>query len=151
MCWADAAAEAGGEMDAPTALVVDDNEMLRALLGRILCAEGFRVSAAGSVEEALLLDAAAHDVLLIDLRLGGRSGADLIDELRRIDPAVTARCLVLTGAAGLDPVPAGLPVVTKPFTADELIAAVREVLPADRAHRADRAHGADREHGADGG
>ncbi|WP_157467498.1 response regulator [Frankia sp. QA3] len=125
-------------MDAPTVLVVDDNEMLRALLGRILCAEGFRVSVAGSVEEALRLDAAAHDVLLIDLRLGGRSGADLIDELRRIDPAVTARCLVLTGAPGLDPVPAGLPVVTKPFTADELVAAVRGVLPADRGHGADR-------------
>lgn len=131
-------------MDAPTALVVDDNEMLRALLSRILDAEGFRVSTAGSVEEALLLDAAAHDVLLIDLRLGGRSGADLIDELRRIDPAVTARCLVLTGAAGLDPVPTGLSVVTKPFTADELVAAVRAVVPADRVNEANRVNEADR-------
>ncbi|WP_248838791.1 response regulator [Frankia sp. AgKG'84/4] len=137
---------AGGPPGAPgpRVLVVDDNEMLRSLLARVLGAEGFQVSTADSVEQALRLDAAAHDVVLVDLRLGGRPGTDLVDELRRADPGAAQRCIVLTGALGLDPVPAGLPVVTKPFTANDLVAAVRRILAAQPPPAAGRAGAQDR-------
>ncbi|SNQ48768.1 putative two component system response regulator [Frankia canadensis] len=121
-------------MNAPTGgprvLVVDDNEMLRALLERILLAEGFQVSVADSVDQALGLGAAGFDVILVDLRLGDRPGTDLIAELCRDDPAARRRFAILTGAAGVDPVPAGIPVVAKPFTADSLLSAIHEVLRA---------------------
>ncbi|MCK9897635.1 response regulator [Frankia sp. AgB32] len=128
----------------PRVLVVDDNEMLRSLLARVLGGEGFQVSTAGSVEEALRLDPAAHDVVLVDLRLGGRPGTDLVDELRQAEPGAADRCILLTGGLGLDPVPADLPVVTKPFTADSLVAAVRRTLVARRAGAGQRTEDRDR-------
>ncbi|MCM3884039.1 response regulator [Frankia sp. R82] len=111
-------------------LVVDDNDMLRSLLSRILHAAGFEVSEAGSVAQALRLDPAGYDAIIIDVRLQGRPGTDLVDELRRGDPAVVRRCLLLTGAPGLDELPSDIPVVGKPFTAEQIVAEIRRLLPA---------------------
>jgi len=112
----------------PRVLVVDDNEMLRELVERILVTEGFQVTAANSVGEALAAGAVDFDVVLVDLRLGGRPGSDLVTELCRADPTASRRIVVLTGAWGAEPLPAGIPVLAKPFTADGLLAAVHAVL-----------------------
>ncbi|MCK9875661.1 response regulator [Frankia sp. Ag45/Mut15] len=118
-----------GRSRAVRVLVVDDNDLLRGLLSRILRAEGFTTSEAASVEEALGLDPGAHDAIVVDVRLEGRPGTDLVAELRRTTPALVRRCLLLTGAPGLDELPPDVPMVAKPFTADQIVREVRRLLP----------------------
>ncbi len=71
-------------------MVVDDEPTLRRLLGRALERAGFRAETASDGEEALtLIEAAgpsAFRVVLIDLDLPPRGGADLFRRLRTAHP-----------------------------------------------------------------
>lgn len=65
-------------------LVVDDDPDLRAMLDLHLRAQGHEVRTAASAEEALLASAERRaDVLLLDVRLEGRRGDELIRMLDR--------------------------------------------------------------------
>jgi DNA-binding response OmpR family regulator len=108
----------------PRTLVVDDNDMIRTLVTRLLSHDGHEVDAAASVEDALSFPVADYQTLIIDVRLGAGRGTDLIERLRSQDPSMPARCLLLTGGAD-DDLPADVAVLHKPFTADDLSAAVR--------------------------
>src|SRR5262249_27408626 len=60
-------------------LLVDDDPQFRAALKRGLSGRGYRVTTAGSAEEALeVLRGTEIDVVVTDLRMGARSGIDLI-------------------------------------------------------------------------
>ena len=76
-------------------LVVDDEPDLRTLYELTLLREGYRVEAAGSVQEAWhLLEHTAFAVVITDMRLPDGLGLDL---LRRIKAASRAeRCVVIT-------------------------------------------------------
>jgi DNA-binding response OmpR family regulator len=106
------------------ALVVDDNDMVRTLVSRLLRHDGHEVDAAASVEDALAFPVTDYQTLIIDVRLGTGSGTDLVERLRSQDPSVPARCLLLTGGVD-DDLPTDVAVLYKPFTADDLSAAVR--------------------------
>ena len=70
-------------------LIVDDHPVLREGLEKVIEAEeGFGVSGkAGSVQEALaLIEQTAPDVVLTDLTLPGRSGLELIKDLKATHP-----------------------------------------------------------------
>ncbi len=61
-------------------LVVDDEAVIRKALRRLLERHGHRVETAASVEAVLEThDPAEFDLLLVDIRLPGRPGTDLID------------------------------------------------------------------------
>src|SRR5690349_13219873 len=78
-------------------LFADDEPAIRITLGAILQQEGFEVTLAATVPEALgYINQNAYDVLLADLNIGERSdGFTLISAMRRVQPhAVT---LILTG------------------------------------------------------
>lgn len=61
---------------APRLLLVDDNEMVRGTLAKILESGGFRVSAAANVNEALkLIGSEPFDALLSDLHMPGAGTA----------------------------------------------------------------------------
>lgn len=65
-------------------LVVDDDPDLRVMLEVHLRAQGHDVRLAATAEEALLASAERRaDVLLLDVRLGGRRGDELIRMLDR--------------------------------------------------------------------
>ena len=115
----------------PRTLVVDDNDLVRDLVGRLLSREGHVVDAAASVADALALPVGSYQAFIIDVRLGTGLGTDLIERLRAQDPSVPARCLLLTGGID-DDLPSDVAVLRKPFLADDLIAAVRELPPAGR-------------------
>jgi CheY-like chemotaxis protein len=65
-------------------LVVDDDDELRTLLELMLLAQGHQVRTAATAEEALLASAQRRaDLLLLDVRLEGRRGDELIRMLDR--------------------------------------------------------------------
>ena len=65
-------------------LIVDDDPDLRAMLDLHLRSQGHEVRLAASAEEALLASAERRaDVLLLDVRLEGRRGDELIRMLDR--------------------------------------------------------------------
>jgi two-component system response regulator RegA len=108
-------------------LVIDDDTVFRARLVQALQARGFDARGAGSVDSAL---AAARsespELAVVDLRLAGASGLDLVRELKAIDEATSV--VVLTGygsiATALEAVRLGAThYLTKPADVDEILAA----------------------------
>ena len=64
-------------------LVVDDEEVNRELLSRRLTRSGFQVQVAGGGEEALgKVSQTQFDLVLLDQMMPGKSGGDVLRELR---------------------------------------------------------------------
>ena len=73
--------------DNPTILVVDDEEMVRINLLAYLEDEGYEVISAGSGEAALdLLESQTADLGIIDMRLPGMDGNELISTAKKRYP-----------------------------------------------------------------
>ena len=113
-------------------LVVEDDRMLSALIRRALVEDGFSVDMAGDAEQAeTVAFVQEYDGIILDLVLPGKSGLQLIQQLRREDK--TTPILILTGRRGTQDVVRGLDVgaddyLTKPFDLDELKARVRALV-----------------------
>jgi len=82
-------------------LVVDDDAAAARLLTEVLTREGYEVTTALSVAEAVkaLEDGERFDATLTDLRMPGASGLDLVGELRKRDPAAIVLVLTAFGNA----------------------------------------------------
>ncbi|WP_307873099.1 ATP-binding protein [Paractinoplanes ovalisporus] len=117
-----------------TLLVVDDEAGLRDVAGRILSGAGYRVISAEGGVEALAIASrhdGAIDLLLSDVVMPGMLGKDLAERLVVARP--DTRVLYMSGYAQpvlhsqgtLDP---GVALLEKPFTADDLLTAVRRRL-----------------------
>lgn len=77
-------------------LVVDDEELYRRSLGRILSRAGHQFSEARDATEALaLLAQGGLDLVIADLRMPGLNGLELIRQIHEIDPDLP--CIVVTG------------------------------------------------------
>ncbi len=117
-----------------SALVVDDQSGIRAIVRRILEGRGFQVAEAGSGEEALsLLDRRreAFDLLVTDMRMPGMTGRDLADRVRFRHPST--RILFISGFTDDPSVQAGiLPdralFLSKPFNPEQFVAAVTKLV-----------------------
>jgi len=77
------------------ALVVEDDPQVRDLVEAYLCAEGFQVSLAGDVPSGVVALDSEFDVLVVDIRLPGLSGTELIRASKERWPATQA--IVITG------------------------------------------------------
>lgn len=65
-------------------LVVDDDRLILAMIGKGLRKAGYRVSEAGSGEEALRLATEGQpDLALLDVRMPGMSGLEVAEQFRR--------------------------------------------------------------------
>jgi FixJ family two-component response regulator len=116
-----------------TIAVVDDDDSIRHALRHLLRSAEFDVTSFGSAEEFLnAADGEQADCLIADINLPGMSGVALVEALTatgRTMPTVliTARddttTLELIRRAGQ------LPYLRKPFSAEELFAAIHQVLP----------------------
>jgi two-component system response regulator RegA len=108
-------------------LLVDDSPAFRERLARAFRERGFQVRTAGSYDEALLLSRETPaDLAVVDLRMPGRSGLDLVRDLKKLRPAT--RVLVLTGfgsiATAVDAIRLGAAnYLSKPASADDILAA----------------------------
>jgi two-component system response regulator RegA len=114
-------------VDKPLLLLVDDDATLRERLARALASRGCDVRTAADHGQALEL---AHqeppEMAVVDLRMPGPSGLELIRDLKAIDPET--RIVVLTGygsiATAIDAVRLGAcHYLQKPADADEILAA----------------------------
>jgi two-component system response regulator ResD len=118
-------------------LVVDDEVVVRDVLGRYLEREGFRVDTAADGEVALELVGRSHpDIVILDLMLPKVDGLEV---LRRIREEADVPVVLLTAKGEEVDRVVGLEVgaddyVTKPFSPREVVARIRAVL-----RRADRA------------
>lgn len=81
--------------EAPSLLLVDDDEPFRNRLARALADRGFAVTAFASVEETLAAHGEAPEYAVVDLRMIGASGLALLKVLLEKDPGT--RAVMLTG------------------------------------------------------
>ncbi len=113
-------------------LVIDDDEDILRLLSMRLKASGYRVSAAGSVEEGLTLIAVDPPrVVVSDIRLPGRDGLSLFEELRTTHPGLPVILLTAHGTIpdAVDATSRGVfGYLTKPFDSQVLLAKIDQAL-----------------------
>ena len=108
-------------------LIVDDDTTFRTRLIRAFADRGFDVRGAGTCEEALAVARLeSPELALVDLRLPGPSGLEVIRQLKALDP--TTNVVVLTGygsiATAVDSVKLGAnSYLSKPVDADQILAA----------------------------
>jgi DNA-binding response OmpR family regulator len=82
-------------------LLVDDEANIRLTLGTMLQRAGYEVSTASSGAEALaLLEQRTFDLMLVDLKMPGMDGMQVVAASRNIQPDLTV--IVLTGQGSLD-------------------------------------------------
>ncbi|MET1754202.1 PAS domain S-box protein [Novosphingobium sp. RD2P27] len=103
-----------------TALLVDDEDLVRMSTADMLNDLGYAVVEAASAEEALLLlgGDTQFNLLVTDHLMPGISGTELAREVRTITPSMPV--LLVSGYAEYDGVDPDLPRLTKPFRKDEL-------------------------------
>ncbi len=81
-------------------LLVDDHPVVRAGLKQELAGTGITVDEAGTAEEAIArLRAGRCDIVVLDITMPGRSGLDLLKDLRRERPALPVLVLSMHPAA----------------------------------------------------
>jgi CheY-like chemotaxis protein len=113
-------------------LVVDDDAAIRELL-RATFPEVLEVVEARDGAEALeLVEADRPDLVLLDWRMPGKSGRDVLAELKARHPDVPVIVLSAEPAARLRDESGGFGVdlvLTKPFSPLQLLGAVERLLP----------------------
>jgi DNA-binding NtrC family response regulator len=113
-------------------LIVEDEDMMRELLTKILAGEQYRIFQASSAEEALkLLQEQTYDLVLTDLRLKGMNGLQLLSEVRAFDPEIVV--IVMTAYASVETAVEAMrkgayDYITKPFINEEIRVMLRRAL-----------------------
>ncbi len=120
---------------AQTALVVDDEPEIGALLGEMLQKLGYRfeVKVSGEAAQAALMRR-DYDVVLCDLRLPGLDGPGLYDWIAEERPHLCARTAFITAdtlsaSSHRFLARAGRPILEKPFVPAELRELLAQILP----------------------
>ena len=115
-------------------LVVDDEPDIAGLVAYHLAKAGYRVTTAGDGTEALARARAERpDLVVLDLMLPGRSGLDVLAELRRAEETRHMGVILLTARKEEQDRIAGLErgaddYLAKPFSPQELVLRVGAVL-----------------------
>jgi len=117
---------------APIILVVDDEEQVRRMLGRMLQRHGYGfIPAADAAEARKCLDDQTFDLVLCDVKMPGESGIDLAKDigaqyedtavimLTAVDDSEVARGAIEAGVYGY---------ILKPFKPNEVIINIRNAL-----------------------
>lgn len=111
----------------PSILIVDDDAVLRTRLSRAFADRGYDVRSAANHDEAVALARQeSPEYAVVDLRLPGQSGLDIVRALSEIDPGTNI--VVLTGYGSIATAVAAVRLgathyLTKPADADEILTA----------------------------
>ena len=114
-------------------LVVDDEQDLLEILKLNLETEGYEVVTATSAEDALLLDIASFDLLLLDVMMGGMSGFAMARQLKDNPATALVPIIFLTARDTENDTVTGFNLgaddyISKPFSLREVMVRVRAVL-----------------------
>jgi DNA-binding response OmpR family regulator len=118
-------------------LIAEDEPRIASFLEKGLRARGYTTTVCGTAAETLDMAVSGDfDLLILDLGLPDRDGADLLRELREHDRKLAV--IVLTARNDVADTVSALETgaddyVTKPFRFDELVARIRARLREDRA------------------
>lgn len=111
----------------PTIMLVDDDAIFRERLAKSFRSREYEVATANNFDEAeALATRESPEFAVVDLRMPGQSGLELVKRLKQIDPGT--RIIVLTGygsiATAVDAIKLGATnYLSKPADADDIIAA----------------------------
>jgi two-component system, cell cycle sensor histidine kinase and response regulator CckA len=125
----DPATRQGNEPQRETILLVEDEPAVRQLFAQALARAGYKVHEARNGQEALKMfdqHGDSVDLLLTDMRMPFMGGAELARQLRT--RRGTLKLLCISGYAGGNELEFSGDFLAKPFSRDELLAKVREVL-----------------------
>ncbi|MDQ2762131.1 MAG: response regulator, partial [Pseudomonadota bacterium] len=116
-----------GPVTSGTALVVDDENLVRMTTADMLADLGYKVIEATSGEEAMRLinDGVQFDLLVTDHLMPGMTGTDLAYAVRKLRPERAV--LIVSGYADIAGIDATLPRLAKPFRRDELAARLSQL------------------------
>jgi CheY-like chemotaxis protein len=114
-------------------LVVDDEAMLRSLVGRAFRERGYQVVEAADGAEALDASCTASrpfDLVVTDSRMPEVDGPHLVQRLRASDP--TLPIIHLSGSPGSEHsgsrMPGNVPTLLKPFNLGDLVATAERLM-----------------------
>ncbi|MES9990754.1 MAG: sigma-54 dependent transcriptional regulator [Candidatus Thiodiazotropha sp.] len=115
-------------------LIIEDEEVIRRAMKRLLERNGYQVTEAGSVEEAQTRPLASFDLIISDVRLPGVPGTQIIEA------ATPVPVLIMTSYASIrsavDAMKQGaIDYIAKPFDHDELLMVVERIITHDRQQR----------------
>jgi DNA-binding NtrC family response regulator len=120
----------------PTVLLVDDERNIRRTLHMVLSGEGYRVLEAASGEEALGLlarAAAPVDLCILDMKLPGVGGLEVLERLRREEAWRDLPVVVISGHATVQDAVAAIKLgasdfFEKPLARERVLVSVRNAL-----------------------
>lgn len=113
-------------------LVVDSQPDMRDVLADVLEDEGYRVTTVENGYEALeRVKAISFNIVIVDIKMPGLNGMELIRKLREADSKLTI--IIMTGYSSLEiaveAVRAGVyDYITKPFQAEEMLLAIKRAV-----------------------
>lgn len=117
--------------NAPHVLIVDDDQKIRALLGRFLTSNGFRVTEAADAAAARsYMRGLAFDLVLLDVMMPGECGLSLARDLKATRPVPICMLTALADTEDrINGLEAGVDdYVPKPFEPRELLLRIRNIL-----------------------
>jgi CheY-like chemotaxis protein len=111
-----------------TVLIVEDEPVFLDAFTRTLSQRGYKVLRASGPRQALevvqghpLIDAVLSDVAMPQMR-----GPDLVHKIGQLAPETT--CVLMSGGVVAGEVPQGVPVVRKPLSPRDLVAAIHQAV-----------------------
>jgi NADH-quinone oxidoreductase subunit E len=119
-------------LDAPDVLVIDDDESMREGCRQTLEAEGYNAAVAHDGMQGLeMVRRTKPKIVVLDLKMPGLSGAEVIEKLSELDPAIIS--IVITGYGTIDVAvdsikKGAFDFLSKPFEPEQLLDAVKRAL-----------------------
>jgi DNA-binding NtrC family response regulator len=113
-------------------LVIDDEEVMRDILGTLLEREGYSVRLASSGQEGLdLAKSLPFDAVIVDVMMPGLDGMQVLDELKKHDEELPV--LMITAYASMESAIAAMKkgafdYITKPFKNDEVLVVLQNAI-----------------------
>jgi DNA-binding NtrC family response regulator len=128
---------------ASTILVVDDEKNIRRTLGMVLSGVGYRILEAGSAEQAAeCLKNPLHpiDLAIVDLKLPGQSGLDLLESMKRDEATLDIPVVVISGHASVQDAVQAIKLgasdfFEKPLNRDRIVVSVENSIRGARLRR----------------
>src|SRR4030042_445584 len=119
-------------------LVVDDEQVVRGVVNRVLTSEGYKVETVDNAADALKkIESQKYNLILMDIKMPGISGVTLYKRIQKIDKSLARKVVFMTGdIMGADTekflTETQVAHIDKPFDAEQLSRQVQRALNAGR-------------------